>query len=127
MQCDEIWSFVGAKQKNVTEEKSEEWGDVWTWTATDADSKLIVSYLVGQRGPRRAKQFMEDVASRFDSRIQLTTDGLKMYGEAVEGAFGMDVDYAMLIKLYGNYSFDRRYSTGECTALALCRERQFTA
>ena len=114
VQCDEIWSFVGAKQKNVTEEKAEEWGDVWTWTAIDADSKLIVSYLVGQRGPRWAKQFMEDVASRIDSRIQLTTDGLKMYGEAVEGAFGMDVNYAMLIKLYGNDSFDRRYSTGDC-------------
>ena len=114
VQCDEIWSFVGAKQKNVPDEKAEQWGDVWTWTAIDADSKLIVSYLVGQRGPKWAKEFMEDVASRIDSRIQLTTDGLKMYGEAVEGAFGMDVDYAMLIKLYGNDSFDRKYSTGEC-------------
>ena len=113
VQCDEIWSFVGAKQKNVPEEKAEEWGDVWTWTAIDADSKLIVSYLVGQRGPRWAKQFMEDVASRIDSRIQITTDGLKAYAEAVEGAFGMDVDYAMLIKLYGNDSYDRRYSTGD--------------
>ena len=115
VQADEIWSFVGAKQKNVPEEKAEEWGDVWTWTAIDADSKLIVSYLVGQRGPRWARQFMEDVASRIDSRIQLTTDGLKMYGEAVEGAFGMDVDYAMLIKLYGSDSFDTRYSPGHVT------------
>jgi IS1 family transposase len=114
IQCDEIWSFVGAKMKNVSEEKAEEWGDVWTWTALDADSKLIVSWLVGQRGPAWAKAFMEDVASRVTSRIQLTTDGLKMYGEAVEGAFGCDVDYAMLIKLYGNDSFDTKYSPGEC-------------
>lgn len=114
VQCDEIWSFVGAKQKNVPEEKAEAWGDVWTWTAIDADSKLIVSYLLGQRGPRWARAFMEDVASRIDGRIQLTTDGLKMYGEAVEGAFGMDVDYAMLIKLYGSDSFDTKYSPGDC-------------
>jgi len=115
VQCDEIWSFVGAKMKNATEEQVAcGWGDVWTWTAIDADSKLIVSYLVGQRGPAWAKVFMEDVASRVTSRIQLTTDGLKMYGEAVEGAFGCDVDYAMLIKLYGNDSFDTKYSPGEC-------------
>jgi IS1 family transposase len=115
VQCDEIWSFVGAKMKNTSEEKlAQGWGDVWTWTALDADSKLMVSYLVGQRGPAWAKAFMEDVASRIDSRIQITTDGLKAYAEAVEGAFGMDVDYAMLIKLYGNDSFDTRYSQGEC-------------
>lgn len=112
--ADEIWSFVGAKQKNVPEEKAEDWGDVWTWTAIDADSKLIVSYVLGQRGPRWARAFMEDVASRIDSRIQLTTDGLKMYGETVEGAFGMDVDYAMLIKLYGSDGHDLRYSSGDC-------------
>ncbi len=111
VQCDEIWSFVGAKMKNTSEEKiALGWGDAWTWTAIDADSKLMVSYLVGQRGPQWANAFMQDVASRIDSRIQLTTDGLKMYGEAVEGAFGMDVDYAMLIKLYGNDSFDTKYS-----------------
>ncbi len=115
VQCDEVWSFVGAKMKNATEEQVAcGWGDVWTWTAIDADTKLIVSYLVGQRGPAWAKVFMEDVASRVTSRIQLTTDGLKMYGEAVEGAFGCDVDYAMLIKLYGKDSFDTRYSPGEC-------------
>jgi len=115
VQCDEIWSFVGAKMKNTSEEKmAQGWGDVWTWTAIDADSKLMVSYLVGQRGPRWAKMFMEDIASRIESRIQLTTDGLKMYGDAVEGVFGADIDYAMLIKLYGNDSFDTRYSPGEC-------------
>lgn len=115
VQCDKIWSFVGAKMKNVPEEKAEEWGDVWTWTAIDADSKLIVSYLVGQRGAQWANAFMEDVASRVTSRIQITTDGHRAYADAVEGAFGMDVDYAMLIKVYGNDSFDRRYSTGGYT------------
>jgi IS1 family transposase len=115
VQCDEIWSFVGAKMKNTREEKiADGWGDSWTWTAICADSKLMVSYLVGQRGPQWANDFMQDVASRIDSRIQLTTDGLKMYAEAVEGAFGMDVDYAMLIKLYANDSFDTKYSPGEC-------------
>lgn len=115
VQCDEIWSFVGAKMKNASEEQvAEGWGDVWTWTGLDADSKLIVSYLVGQRGPAWANAFMEDIASRVASRIQITTDGLKMYGEAVEGAFGCEVDYAMLIKLYGNDSFDTKYSPGEC-------------
>ena len=116
VQCDEIWSFVGMKQKQVTSMEQAEagMGDVWTWVALDADSKLVVSYLVGQRGPRWANAFMEDVASRIDSRIQITTDGHKAYAEAVEGAFGMDVDYAMLIKLYGNDSFDLRYSSGDC-------------
>lgn len=115
VQCDEIWSFVGAKQKNVSAEQMEAgMGDVWTWTALDADSKLIVSYLVGQRGAYWAKLFMEDVASRLATRVQITTDGHRAYAEAVEGAFGMDVDYAMLVKVYGNDSFDRRYSTGEC-------------
>lgn len=118
VQCDEIWSFVGAKMKNVPEEKIEEWGDVWTWTAIGADSKLIVSYLVGQRGPRWAKAFMEDVASRIASRIQITTDGHKAYAEAVKGAFGLDCDFAMLIKLYGNELHDRRYSGGgECVGI----------
>lgn len=115
VQCDEIWSFVGAKMKNTREEKIAcGWGDTWTWTALDADSKLMVSYLVGQRGPQWANAFMQDVASRIDSRIQITTDGLKMYAEAIEGAFGCDVDYAMLIKMYGNDSFDTKYSPGEC-------------
>src|ERR1017187_9350549 len=115
LQCDEIWSFVGAKMKTASEEQvAAGWGDVWTWTAIDADTKLIVSYLVGQRGPARAKFFMEDIASRVASRIQLTTDGLKMYADAVEGAFGCDVDYARLIKLYCMDYFDTKYSPGEC-------------
>jgi IS1 family transposase len=114
VQCDEIWSFVGAKAKNVPREKDGQWGDVWTWTALDADTKLMISYAVGNRGAETAKYFMEDLASRVASRIQITTDGHKVYADAVEGAFGADVDYAMLIKLYGNDSFDRRYSTGDC-------------
>jgi IS1 family transposase len=90
------------------------WGDVWTWTALDADTKLIVSYLVGQRGADWAKAFLEDVASRVSNRIQLTTDGHHVYADAVESAFGADVDYAMLIKLYGNpVNPDTRYSPGE--------------
>jgi IS1 family transposase len=114
VQCDEIWSFVGAKAKNVPREKDGEWGDVWTWTALDADTKLMISYAVGNRGAETAKYFMEDLALRVASRIQITTDGHKVYANAVEGAFGADVDYAMLIKIYGNDSFDRHYSTGDC-------------
>ena len=115
IQCDEIWSFVGAKQKNVTEESAAQgWGDVWTWTALDADTKLMVSYHVGQRGIRWAREFMEDVASRINSRVQITTDGHRAYVEAIEGVFGMDVDFAVLIKLYGNSgSAETRYSPGE--------------
>ena len=115
IQCDEIWSFVGAKQKNVRDEKiADGWGDAWTWTALDADSKLMVSYLVGQRGTLWAKKFMEDVALRINSRVQITTDGHRAYVEAIEGVFGMDVDYAMLIKQYGNpVNSDSRYSPGE--------------
>jgi len=116
VQCDEIWSFVGAKMANATEEQvAQGWGDAWTWTAIDADSKLVISYLVGQRGAAWANVFMKDVASRLTSHIQLTTDGHRAYAEAVESAFGCDVSYAMLIKLYGNdTALDRRYSTGDC-------------
>lgn len=115
VQCDEIWSFVGAKMKNTRGEKIAcGWGDTWKWTVLDADSKLMVSYLVGQRGPHWAIAFMQDLASRIDSHIQITTEGLKMYAEAIEGTLDCDVDYAMLIKLYGNDSFDTKYSPGEC-------------
>jgi IS1 family transposase len=113
VQCDEIWSFVGAKAKNVPREDGE-WGDVWTWTALDADTKLMISFAVGNRGAETAKCFMEDLALRIANRIQITTDGHKVYANAIEGAFGADVDYAMLIKIYGNDTFDRRYSTGNC-------------
>src|SRR5271157_1848836 len=102
LQCDEIWCFVGAKAKNVTpEKKAAGWGDAWTWAAIDADTKLCVSYLVGGRDAGWATEFMEDCASRIRGRVQVTTDGHKAYLEAVEGAFGMDVDYAQLQKIRG--------------------------
>ena len=119
VQVDEIWSFVGAKQKNVLGMKTEieGAGDAWTWTAIDADSKLIVSHFVGGRDGECAAWFMNDVASRLANRVQLTSDGHKAYLEAVEGAFGDDVDYAMLVKIYGNSpeSAKGRYSPAECT------------
>lgn len=118
VQCDEIWSFVYAKQKNVAGAKDapEDAGDAWTWTALDADSKLIVSYLVGGRDAGYAHEFMQDVASRLANRVQLTTDGLKAYLSAVDSAFGSDIDYAQLVKMYGDMPGPAgRYSPAECT------------
>ncbi len=118
IQCDEIWAFVYAKERNASEEMKAagQAGDVWTWIAMDADSKLIVSWLVGGRDAGYATVFMEDVASRLATRVQLTTDGHKPYLEAVEGAFGADVDYAQLVKLYGpSLEGEHRYSPAECT------------
>src|ERR1700674_3637536 len=101
IQCDEIWAFVYAKQKNVTLEQMQQGaGDVWTWTAIDADTKLIVSYTLGDRGADTAKSFMRDLAGRVANRFQLTTDGHRVYADAVEDAFGADIDYAMLVKIY---------------------------
>jgi IS1 family transposase len=116
IQCDEIWSFCYGKDKNISEDKRAEGaGSLWTWTALDADSKLIVSYLCGRRDAAWANLFMKDVASRLTTRVQITSDGHKAYVEAIEGAFGMEVDYAMLIKLYGTPSSpDTRYSPGVC-------------
>jgi IS1 family transposase len=116
LQCDEIWSFVGAKRKNVSPEKEADgWGDSWTWTAIDADTKLSVSYLVGGRDAGWAFDFM-DCAERIRGRVQITTDGHKAYLEAVEGAFGMDVDYAQLQKIYGapTDADQRRYGPAKC-------------
>ena len=102
LQADEIWQFVGAKAKNASPEKKQEgWGDVWTWVGIDADTKLVVSYLVGGRDAGWAYDFMQDCASRITGRVQVTTDGHRAYLEAVEGAFGMDCDYAQLQKIYG--------------------------
>jgi IS1 family transposase len=120
IQCDEIWSFCYAKAKNVSTAKAapEGAGDVWTWTALDSDTKLIVSYFVGDRGAESAMYLMDDLRSRLANRVQLTTDGHRPYLEAVEGAFGGDVDYAQLVKLYGELggqSPERRYSPMECT------------
>ena len=122
VQCDEIWSFVAAKARNIKDMKApvEGAGDAWTWTAIDADSKLIVSYLVGGCGADYAAEFMDDVASRLANRVQLTTDGRKAYLDAVGGAFGADVDYAMLVKIYGTPVGDKttiRYSQGDCTGI----------
>lgn len=118
VQCDEIWSFNYAKAKNVkTAKAAPAWaGDVWTWTAIDADSKLMVSYMVGDRSAAAASEFMHDVAYRLANRVQLTTDGHAAYLVGVEGAFGMDVDYAMLVKIYGNgpQGPQTRYSPAEC-------------
>jgi IS1 family transposase len=117
LQCDEIWCFVGAKKKNVTPEQAAQgWGDVWTWTAIDADTKLCVSYLVGGRDAGWAIDFMQDCASRISGHIQVTTDGHRACLDAVEGAFGMDVDYAQLQKIYGGPTDadQRRYSPARC-------------
>ena len=121
VQCDEIRTFTYAKQKNVETAKAAptDAGDTWTWTALDADSKLIVSYLVGGRDAEYANTFMDDVASRLATRVQLTTDGHKAYLDAVEGAFGADVDFAQLVKVYGASpdSAKGRYSPAECTGI----------
>src|SRR2546425_9812366 len=116
LQCDEIWCFVGAKAKNVSpERKLEGWGDTWTWVALDADSKLCVSYLVGGRDGWWAREFMNDCAKRVVGRIQITTDGHRVYLDAVEDAFGADVDYAQLQKIYGAVEEnDTRYSPAQC-------------
>ncbi len=121
IQCDEIWSFTYAKQKNVATAKAapDGAGDTWTWTALDADSKLILSWFVGGRDGECAMWFMDDVAKRLANRVQMTTDGHKAYLEAVEGAFGCDVDYAQLVKIYGASpeSAKGRYSPADCTGI----------
>ena len=121
IQSDEIWSFTYAKQKNVATAKAapQVAGDTWTWTALDADTKLIVSSMVGGRDAEYANAFMDDVASRLANRVQMTTDGHKAYLEAIEGSFGADIDYAQLIKVYGNApeTFKGRYSPADCTGI----------
>ena len=118
VQCDEIWSFCYAKQKNVATAEGRPGGGrryVWTWTAIDADTKLICSYFVGDRSGQSAIAMMDDLRSRLANRVQLTTDGHKAYLEAVEGAFGGGVDYAQLVKLYGpTVTAPGRYSPAEC-------------
>jgi IS1 family transposase len=122
LQCDEISSFCYCKQKNVSpaHEGILGFGDVWTWTAICTETKLVPSWLVGSRDGMHASYFIADLASRLTHRVQLTTDGHKPYLEAVEGAFGGDIDYAMLIKLYGNVpgnTSEARYSSGECVGI----------
>jgi IS1 family transposase len=117
IQCDEIWSFVYAKQKNLPASKKNVpgFGDTWTWTALDADTKLVPSWYVGSRDAEAAAIFLNDLASRLSERPQITTDGHKVYLRAVEEAFGVEVDYAMLVKLYGaDPQAMTRYSPAEC-------------
>jgi IS1 family transposase len=117
LQLDEIWSFVYAKQKNVLGAKSApaDAGDVWTWVAIDAQTKLVPSWRVGDRSSETAIAFTDDLASRLANRVQITTDGHKAYLEAIEGSFGADVDYAMLVKIYGaDPAGEKRYSPAEC-------------
>jgi IS1 family transposase len=118
IQADEIWSFCYAKEKNVPEEKQGQfgYGDIYTWIAICADSKLVPSWYVGRRDYKSAKYFIDDLAGRLAHRVQLTTDGHKSYLQAVEDAFGKDIDYAQLIKLYGNeVEAEKRYSPAECS------------
>lgn len=126
IQCDEIWSFCYSKQKNVPEEHRGEYGygDVWTWTAICADTKLVPSWLVGERTADDAEVFIRDLASRLVNRVQLTTDRLRLYVSAVEHAFHGDIDYAMLHKIYNAPSGvedERRYSPAVCTGIDIRR------
>ena len=119
IQVDEIWAFVYAKRKNLENAKNapSEAGDVWTWTAIDADTKLVPAWVVGDRSSETAIEFMDDLRSRLANRVQLTSDGYHVYVDAVEGAFGGDIDYAMLVKLYGQESGtspEKRYSPAKC-------------
>jgi IS1 family transposase len=119
IQCDEIWSFCYAKEKNVPETHKGEfgYGDIWTWVAIDADTKLVPSWSVGLRNPEYANAFMQDLKSRLTNRVQLTTDGHGLYLWAVEKAFGSEVDYAMLVKIYGKQpDGEKRYSPTDCIA-----------
>jgi IS1 family transposase len=116
-ECDEIWSFCAMKQKNVPDTRKDEYGigDVWTWTAIDAETKLVPCWLVGTRDAGYAQEFMHDLAGRLASRVQLTTDGYRAYLTAVDGAFGNKIDYAMLVKIYGaEKTGPGRYSPPEC-------------
>jgi len=118
MQVDECWSFCYCKQKTVTEDiaaKNPSAGDAWLWATIDADTKLVPCWLIGKRDPESARDFIEDLASRLSNRIQLTSDGLKMYVKAVDKAFAGDIDYAMLVKIYGiAEGAEKRYSPAVC-------------
>jgi hypothetical protein len=127
VQCDEIWSFIGAKQKRVTPELQKKGiaGDIWTWVAMDADTKLICAWMVSGRHSLAAREFIQDLASRLANRIQLTTDGHHVYINTVDRAFGSEIDYAMLIKVYGNppRESEVRYSPAECVG---CERKQIS-
>ena len=117
LQCDEIWSFIGCKERNATPaHKRKGHGDIWTWTAIDADTKLVPCWFIGTRDAGAAYHFMHDLKSRLATRVQLTTDSHKAYLSAVEDAFGSDIDYAQLVKLYGAVpeNGEVRYSPAVC-------------
>jgi len=116
IQCDEIWAFCYAKDKNVPTDKQGRfgYGSVWTWVAMDADSKLILSFVVGNRDGETAKVFIDDLKERLARRVQRTTDSLHAYLDAVEGGFGSAIDYSMLVKIYGASQEETRYSPAEC-------------
>ncbi len=119
LQVDEIWSFVYSKDKNVPEDKQGQfgYGDVWTFTAIDADTKLVPCWLVDTRDAEAAYEFISDLKGRLSNRVQLTTDGHKMYTEAVEKVYGSEIDYAMIIKLYGqDAEAEKKYSPAKCIA-----------
>jgi IS1 family transposase len=119
IECDEIWSFIFAKEKNVTEDAPPFAGDVWTWTALCANTKLICNWFIGGRDADYAKLFMDDLASRLNNRVQMTTDGHKAYLKAIEGALGAEIDYAQLVKLFGAApeGAKGRYSPAQCTGI----------
>jgi IS1 family transposase len=124
LQADEIWSFCNAKARNVPDEHRDDpqWGDVWTWTTIDRETKLVPSWFVGDRSAQSAINVMDDLRSRLANRVQFTTDGLRVYIEAVEGAFGGDVDYAQIVKLYGvDPDADHRYSLAKCLGSQVTR------
>jgi len=123
IQCDEIWAFCYAKEKNVPSELKGRfgYGDVWTWVAIDADTKLVPSFMIGHRDARTARIFIEDLASRLAHRVQLTTDGLRAYLDVVESSFGCDIDYAQLVKLYESSQEETRYSPAEWVASEIRR------
>ena len=116
LQCDEIWSYIGTKDKNILPDRQKFGrGSVWTWTAIDADTKLVPSWLVGTRDLGSAYTFMHDLADRLSHRVQLTTDGHRPYLEAVESAFNLNIDYATLTKIYGaDREQEKRYSPATC-------------
>jgi IS1 family transposase len=118
VQCDEIWSFVYSKQKNIPEGMEDYAGDVWTWVGIDADTKLVISWMIGSKDAESGKVFIEDLAKRITNRIQLTTDGHHAYLEAVDASFDRFIDYAMLQKIYGNAEggkkAEKKYSPAEC-------------
>jgi IS1 family transposase len=112
LEMDEIWGFVGKKERNVTKDDSPEVGSVWTWCAIDAETKLVPTFMVGERSAAMAKAFTADVASRMKNRVQISTDGFHGYAAAIQKSFGMDVDYAQIVKIYGTMEFgERRYSS----------------